>query len=295
MDDKVIQRIDGVLKLINKIRPELDGVSFEEFLDDEYLVDAISFRLSQIGEKMIKLEKLLGEKYPNIPWKSARKMRNIIVHDYENTNPFIIYDTATNDLETLKNDFLKIRDDIKHISDNSLTTERLLIRPWDDLDAPELFELAKSQEIARWCGWKPHKDIRDTLFVLHNFLEVRETYAICLRESGSVIGSISLMFDSDLIKSDSECELGFWIGEKYQGNGYAFQATKEVIRHAFSDLKMTKIWCGYYDGNDKSKKLQEKLGFAFCFSDEKPADLNTGAKCIRHINLLEKEKWEALK
>ena len=58
---------------------------------------------------------------------------------------------------------------------------------------------------------------------------------------------------------------------------------------------MTKIWCGYYDGNDKSKKLQEKLGFAFCFSDEKLADLNTGAKCIRHINLLEKEKWEALK
>ena len=74
MDDKVIQRIDGVLKLINKIRPELDGVSFEEFLDDEYLVDAISFRLSQIGEKMIKYNR---QKHGEELWAKIEVLENI--------------------------------------------------------------------------------------------------------------------------------------------------------------------------------------------------------------------------
>ena len=291
MDNKVVQRIDGVLKSINKVIEEMNGVSFDDFLTDRMLMDAVSFRLIQIGERMVKLEQLLRDKYPELPWSQARKMRNIIVHDYENANPKTIYDTAINDLEVLESCFLKIKDDIKHISENSLFTVRLLLRPWDEMDANELFELAKEPEIGFWCGWEPHKDIRDSLFALHNFLEAKETYAICLKETGRVVGSIGLLFDSDLIKNPNECELGFWIGKPYQRNGYAFEAAKEIIRHAFDDINIGLIWCNHYEGNIKSKGLQEKLGFSFSYIDEKENLSKPEAKHKRCVNSLSKEKW----
>lgn len=38
--------------------------------------------------------------------------------------------------------------------------------------------------------------------------------------------------------------------------------------HAFEDLSMRAVWCGYYDGNDKSRRVQEKLGFAYRYTTE---------------------------
>ena len=290
MDDKTIQRIDGAIKLIDKIHSTVDGLSYDEFLNGEFYLEAVAFNIIQLGERMVKLEKLLKDKYPNIPWPKAKAMRNIIVHEYENANPYIIYKTATEDVVVLKNEFLKVKDDIKHISENSIKTKRLLLRPWDDADAGVLLELAKDPEIGKWCGWEPHKNIRDTLFSLHNFLEVKETYAICLKESGEIVGSISLMFDGDLLKGDNECELGFWSGTKYQRNGYAFEAAAEIIRHAFIDLGIKTIWCSYFEGNIKSKQLQEKLGFAFCYSYEKTNVQNPELKHICYVNSLTKGK-----
>ena len=293
MDSKVIQRIDGALMSINETLERMKGVSFDTFLADRMLMDAVSFELILIGERMIKLEQLLRDKYPELPWSKARTMRNIIVHDYENADPKIIYDTATNDLEFLESQFLKIKDDVKHITENSLFTERLLLRPWDDMDAKELLELAKEPEIGFWCGWEPHKDIRDSLFALHNFLETKETYAICLKETGRVVGSIGLHFDSSLIKNPNECELGFWIGKPFRRNGYAYEAAKEIIRHAFCDLDVGLIWCSHYDDNIKSKGLQEKLGFSFCYIDEKEMLSNPETKHKRWVNSLSKEKWKS--
>ena len=290
MDNKVIQRIDGVLKSIDEVNEDIKGVSFDAFLGDRVLMNAVSFLLIQIGERMVKLEQLLKDKYPELPWQQARRMRNIIVHDYESTNPKIIFDTATNDLESLERWFLKIKDDIKQISENSLYTERLLLRPWDDMDANELLELAKEPDIGFWCGWEPHKDIRDTLFALHNFLEVKETYAVCLKETGRIIGSIGLNFNSHLVKNPNECELGFWVGKPFQRKGYAFEAAKEVIKHAFEELGVDLIWCGYYEGNEKSKGLQEKLGFTPCYSDEKEVFSTAKTKRKRYIGSLSKAK-----
>lgn len=284
MDEKVIQRINGLLERIDYVQKDMDGISFDTFLNDRKLSDATAFSIIQIGESMIKFEQLLKDKYPEIPWAKAKAMRNIIVHDYGHADPKTIYRTATVDLFDLKNHFIKVKDDIKQISKNSLYTERLWLRPWDDVDYKQLFELAKEPEIGYWCGWEPHKTRSDSLFVIHNFLQIKETYAICLNDSGSIIGSIGLKFDSDLFRTNNECELGFWIGKQYQRNGYAFEAASELLRHAFLDLNVDAVYCSYFEGNDKSKFLQEKLGFVFYGTDEKE-----GRKGF--INILIKEKW----
>ena len=285
MAKKIIARIDGILKQINHVQEEINGLSFEEFQNGYLIPEAVSFSVSQVGERMNKLEELIGEQYPNLPWKDARKMRNIIVHDYDNVDFKKVYSTATKDLPILKSELLKIKDEIKHTSEKSLYTARLIIRPWDDFDADELFELAKEPEIGEMCGWEPHKHIRDTFFALHNFLEMDGCFAICLKESGDIIGSIGLSFgnNSNIVESDNECELGFWIGKPYWNNGYATEASKKIVEYAFENLNIAKIWCCYYEENIKSKRVQERLNFEF---SHKLIDENTNK--IKYINMLKK-------
>ena len=63
---------------------------------------------------MARLQDKIGQKYPMIPWSLARKMRNFIIHDYENVAPEIVFLTANEDLPTLKASFLQIKKDYEN-------------------------------------------------------------------------------------------------------------------------------------------------------------------------------------
>lgn len=293
MAEKIMQRIDGILRQIERIQTEMDGVSFDEFSQKRLLPEAVSFSLAQIGERMNKLEELLSDRYPTLPWKEARKMRNLIVHDYDHVDFGIVFATVTNDLPALKRDFLKIKEDIQLSIGSSIFTRRLMLRPWNDFDAEELFELAKEPEIGYWCGWKPYEHIRDAFFMLHNFLEVDENYAICLKENGKIIGSIGIYCDTDLARDGRECELAYWIGKPFWYEGYATEAATEITRRAFKDLDKSMIWCGIYEGNDRSKRVLEKLGFVYHheYIDKKSSSTGMERKVL--VNALIKSQWQS--
>ena len=63
--------------------------------------------------------------------------------------------------------------------------------------------------------------------------------------------------------ADDEGELGYWIGEPFWGQGLIPEACTELIRHGFEDLKLKRLWCGYFEGNEKSRRAQEKCGFVY--------------------------------
>ena len=68
---------------------------------------------------------------------------------------------------------------------------------------------------------------------------------------------------SDKEIPDTEGEIGYWIGVPFWGKGLIPEAVRELVRHGFEDLNLDKIWCGYFDGNEKSKRVQEKCGFSW--------------------------------
>ena len=39
-----------------------------------------------------------------------------------------------------------------------LITERLILRPWEDGDAADLYQYAKDERVGPMAGWAPHKD-----------------------------------------------------------------------------------------------------------------------------------------
>jgi RimJ/RimL family protein N-acetyltransferase len=54
---------------------------------------------------------------------------------------------------------------------------------------------------------------------------------------------------------------------------------------------MKTLWCGWFDGNDKSRRVSEKCGFRHVRSEERywPTIDKT---VIQHISRLTKEEWK---
>ena len=57
-----------------------------------------------------------------------------------------------------------------------LETPRLLLRPWEESDAEELYRLAKDEDIGPAAGWPPHKSVDDSLNIIRNVLCGKECF-----------------------------------------------------------------------------------------------------------------------
>ena len=178
-----------------------------------------------------------------------------------------------------------------------LSTERLMLRPWEEADAESLYTYACDPELGPAAGWPPHKSVEESLNIIRNVFTGAECYAICEKESGQAIGAIELKLKghTDMTERDDECELGYWIGRPFWGRGYVPEAGREILRHGFEDLGMRTIWCGYYDGNTKSRRVQEKLGFIHHHScNEVPVPLLNEIR-TGHTSFITREQWETNK
>ncbi len=170
-----------------------------------------------------------------------------------------------------------------------LETERLILRPWRPEDADDLFVYAKDPEVGPWCGWTPHKDAAESERIIRTVLNGSECYAVCLKTDGRCAGSIELMMPERF--APDECELGYWLARPLWGQGLIPEAAEALIRHGFGDLGMQKIWCRYFDGNQKSRRVQEKLGFIYQETTE-PAEIAAlGRTLPSHVNLRTREQW----
>ena len=175
----------------------------------------------------------------------------------------------------------------------TLQTERLILRPWQDSDADDLYFYAKDPDVGPIAGWPPHQSVEESLNVIRKVLSGPEAYALCLKENGRAIGAIELKLKghTDLTDRNDECELGYWLGKPFWGQGLMPEAARALLRHAFEDLGMEKVWCGFYDGNEKSKRVQEKLGFRYQWTTPDVDVPLMGEKRIGHVNCLTKVEW----
>lgn len=174
-----------------------------------------------------------------------------------------------------------------------IETERLILRPWCEEDAEELYKYASDPDIGYPAGWPAHTSVEDSRGIIRGVLSVPETYAVCLNDKNLPIGSIGLKMGdaTDMTDRADECELGYWIGKPFWGQGMIPEAARALLHRAFLVLGMRAVWCGYYDGNTKSRRVQEKLGFVYHHTTQ-GVDvplLNEVRK--GHVMLLTKEKW----
>ena len=125
-------------------------------------------------------------------------------------------------------------------------------------DAEDLYTYASDPEVGPPAGWPPHTSVENSREIIRTVLSKPDTFAVCFKENGKPIGSIGF-HRNDLAQADDEYELGYWIGKLYWGQGLIPEASREMLRYAFEDLGMNRIWCGYYDGNETSSRGHSSL------------------------------------
>ena len=84
-----------------------------------------------------------------------------------------------------------------------METERILLRPWRDADAEMLFKYASDPDVGPRAGWSPHKNIEESHEIIQNYFSNDHTWAIELKESNQVVGTIGYM-----LSGESNIEIG---------------------------------------------------------------------------------------
>ena len=175
-----------------------------------------------------------------------------------------------------------------------LMTRRLVLRRWNQKDAEDLYRYACDPDVGPIAGWPPHKNPDESRAVIRDVLNGREAYAICLKEDGRAIGAIELKLNghTDLTDRDDECEMGYWLGKPFWGRGIVPEAVTEMLRRAFEDIGMQKVWVGYYEGNSKSKRVQEKCRFRFQRKSEGVDVPLMQEKRTGYVSSLTRDQWQ---
>ncbi len=174
-----------------------------------------------------------------------------------------------------------------------LETERLLMRHWEEGDAEDLYRYAKDPAVGPIAGWPPHQSSEESRQIIRNVLTGQECYAVCLKPDRKAIGAIELKQRerTDMTDRDDECELGYWIGSPFWGRGIMPEAVTEILRHAYEDIGIKKVWCGFYEGNIQSKRVQEKCGFRYMRKTENVDVPLMHEKRTGYISSLTKNQW----
>ena len=139
-----------------------------------------------------------------------------------------------------------------------LETERLILRAPRLGDAKTVAALANDRRVAENTSRIPYPY---RLADAHEFITTatqagNETIFVIALRGGGVIGAGGLM-----TPSDDSTEVGYWLGAKHWGKGYATEAVRAVIDHAFTDLDCAALQSAARVTNPASRRVLEKCGF----------------------------------
>lgn len=148
-----------------------------------------------------------------------------------------------------------------------LETERLVIRPWKNEDLNDFYEYASVDIVGQMAGWKPHKSIEESQEILTMFIADKKTFALQLKESNKVIGSVGIEKISielgEPYTSLGGREIGYVLSKDYWGKGLMPEAVSRVLEYCFEELNCEFLQCSHDFENEQSKRVIEKVGFQY--------------------------------
>ena len=150
----------------------------------------------------------------------------------------------------------------KRVKVPKLETERLILRGWTKKDAPALYEYARNPNVGPNAGWKPHASEAESRMIIEQLFLVNTTWAIELKETGRVIGSIG--FEPDKYRPEiNSREMGYSLSEDYWGKGIMTEAAMRLIRYGFDELNLEVLMIRTSQTNRRSQRVIEKCGFVY--------------------------------
>lgn len=174
----------------------------------------------------------------------------------------------------------------------TIETRRLILRPWEERDAESLYEYAKDPQVGPAAGWPVHTSVENSREIIKTALSANDTYAVTIKGQDRAVGSASIMMagEGNIDIPQGEAEIGYWIGVPYWGQGLIPEAVEALLDRCFTQLGCSRVWCGYFEGNEKSRRCMEKCGFQYHHTNY---HVNYPARqdVTEHFTLLTREQW----
>ena len=138
-----------------------------------------------------------------------------------------------------------------------LESKRLYIRSFEKSDWNDLYEYLSLQEIYRFEPGAPITE-KEAQKLTEERSKTESFKAVILKENKKMIGH--LYFNHTQPEHFMTWELGYIFNPKFYNFGYATEASREIIRYAFAELKAHRIIANCNPNNTPSWKLLEKIG-----------------------------------
>jgi ribosomal-protein-alanine N-acetyltransferase len=144
----------------------------------------------------------------------------------------------------------------------TLATRRLVLRRLAVEDADAMFAYLRDPALTEFVAWEHHASVERTVLYL---MTVEAAYrdagllewGVTTRRGGALVGSCGFTrVDPD----HARAELGYTIGRKSSGRGYATEAAAEVMRYGFDELGLNRIEAQCAVGNAASERVLAKIG-----------------------------------
>lgn len=141
-----------------------------------------------------------------------------------------------------------------------ITTRRFTLRPVEAADAARWAELCSDPDIARNTARIPHpyalEDAQDFVAYAAQAMASGAEHIFAVCRDGTAIACAGAT-----PRDDAACELGYWVGADYRGQGVATEAGDAVLQFICAALKPQTLTSGHFTDNPASGKVLEKLGF----------------------------------
>jgi uncharacterized protein with HEPN domain len=93
-DDNLL--LQDIVEAGNKIIRYTNTLSFDRFVTNEMVVDAVLRNFGIIGEAASRVSDSLQQKNPEIEWRQIKAFRNLLIHEYFGVNLSIVWDVIQN-------------------------------------------------------------------------------------------------------------------------------------------------------------------------------------------------------
>lgn len=145
-----------------------------------------------------------------------------------------------------------------------LRTRRLFLRPLSVADTPALFAARSDPEVMRYWDWPAQTSIGEIEQIFADHLPALADgsalwFAVALSPEGPAIGECDL---SEIDRHQGRAELGFLFARAHWGKGYGREAGQALVEMGFGELGLARLWARVHAGNEASRRVLERLGFA---------------------------------
>lgn len=177
----------------------------------------------------------------------------------------------------------------------NIETERLLLTQWtlDEADVQGLFDYASNPNVGPHAGWREHHSLEESRDKIENMFMKSNVWAIRDKNTGKIMGSISL--DPDKRRDGvNSLEMGYSLGEEYWGHGYMTEAAKAVMKFGFEEMNLVILAICTGPKNKRSQRVIEKCGFKFEGIQRRAYHIYDGTDRDNLVYSILREEWEEL-